>query len=213
MKVNFKETIHLRTEQDLQRISKDTVFYSGEERLLALEELEKRGSIQKESAEMKEHIIGSTVQYTPLESTPAHRIYKTNMIWVGSYLGGPLAAGYILAANFKAFGEQERARKTWIYTIVATIAILAGVFVIPEKVLETIPNLAIPILYTVAAYFLMQHYQDHNIGTHLVSGGGVFSWWRVVAIGLIGLAATLAAVKLVSLILFSLILINDLQLH
>ncbi len=41
------------------------------------------------------------------------RVYKTNMIYLGSWLGGPLVAGYLIAENFKAFGEFSKAKKTW----------------------------------------------------------------------------------------------------
>jgi hypothetical protein len=201
MKVNFEETIHLKTEQELLRISKDSAFYSSEERYMALEELEKRGVIPRELAESKENLADSTLKYVPLDNVPPYEIYKISMLWVASYLGGPLAAGYVIATNFRAFGQFGRAKNTWIWTVVATIVIFSGIFTIPEKVLDAIPNMAIPLLYTLAAYFLMHHFQDLSIGTHLASGGRVFSWWRVILIGLTGSVITFAVILCVSLIL------------
>lgn len=49
------------------------------------------------------------------------KIYKDKAIWVGTFLGGPLVAGYFIAENFKVFGEYGKAKKTWIYAILTTI--------------------------------------------------------------------------------------------
>jgi len=53
MKVKFQETINKKTDKELETISKDYVFYSEEERLIALRELEVRGKLTKELSEVK----------------------------------------------------------------------------------------------------------------------------------------------------------------
>jgi hypothetical protein len=120
---------------------------------------------------------------------PTRKIYKDRAIWVGTFLGGPLAAGYLIAENFKAFNDTDKAKKTWIYAIIATVVVFGGVFLIPENV--KIPNQIIPLIYTAIAYYLVQHYQGQNISAHLNSGGQLFGWWRTIAVGLIGLAITI----------------------
>ena len=55
---------------------------------------------------------------------PKQKIYKERAIWVGSFIGGPLTAGYLIAENFKAFNKLEKARKTWIFTWIATALII-----------------------------------------------------------------------------------------
>lgn len=120
---------------------------------------------------------------------PTEKIYKDRAIWVGTFLGGPLAAGYLIAENFKAFNEFDKAKMTWIYAIIVTILVFGGVFLIPDNV--KMPNQVIPLIYTAIAYYLVQHFQGQNISTHLNSGGQLFSWWRTIAVGLIGLAITI----------------------
>ena len=56
MKVNFKETIKRKTNEELEIISKDYVFYSEEERLIALNELESRGSLPEEISKIKQSL-------------------------------------------------------------------------------------------------------------------------------------------------------------
>lgn len=120
---------------------------------------------------------------------PMNKIYKDRAIWVGTFLGGPLAAGYLIAENFKAFNDNDKAKKTWIYAIIATVVVFGGVFLIPENI--KVPNQIIPLIYTAIAYYLVQHFQGQNISAYLNSGGQLFGWWRTIAVGLIGLAITI----------------------
>ena len=130
---------------------------------------------------------------------PTRKIYKDRAIWVGTFLGGPLAAGYLIAENFKAFNDTDKAKKTWIYAIIATVVVFGGVFLIPENV--KIPNQIIPLINTAIAYYLVQHFQGQNISAHLNSGGQLFGWWRTIAVGLIGLAITI--IPIIGFALFS----------
>ena len=124
--------------------------------------------------------------------TPTEKIYKDRAIWVGTFLGGPLTAGYLIAENFKAFNETDKAKKTWVFAIIATIVIFSGVFMIPDNV--NVPNQIIPLVYTSIAYFLVQHFQGKNISAHIDSGGQLFSWWRTIAVSIIGLIITMVPI-------------------
>ena len=116
------------------------------------------------------------------------KIYKNRALWVGSFIGGPLVAGYIIAENFKAFNQPSNAQKTWLITIVSTIIIFGGIFLIPDNV--KIPNQLIPLIYTTVAYYILKHYQGTEIESHIESGGQVYKWGRVIIISLIGLTLT-----------------------
>ena len=77
---------------------------------------------------------------------PSQKIYKDKEIYVGTFLGGPLVAGYLMANNFKVFGESNKGKRTWMYTIITTIVIFGGIFLIPN--IDKIPNQIIPLIYT-----------------------------------------------------------------
>jgi hypothetical protein len=96
--------------------------------------------------------------------------------------------GCLIAENFKAFNETAKAKKTWLYAIVATVIVFGGACLIPDNV--KIPNQIIPLIYTAIAYYLVQRFQGQNISAHINSGGQLFGWWRTIAVGLIGLALT-----------------------
>jgi hypothetical protein len=122
---------------------------------------------------------------------PTQKIYKQRAISAGAFLGGPLVAGYFIAENFKAFDENEKAKKTWIIAIIVTVFVFGTAFLIPDDV--NVPNQIIPIAYTIIASYLAQHFQGTKIKEHIENGGVYFNWWRVIGVGFIGLFITILA--------------------
>lgn len=119
-----------------------------------------------------------------------NKIYKEKALGVGTFFGGPLVSGYLLAENFKALGQFEKVKPTWIITILATIIIFGGAFLIPENV--NIPKQIIPITYTIIALGLFKKYQAEGINTRLKEGGIIYSWWRVFGVSIVGLIISAA---------------------
>jgi hypothetical protein len=202
MKVNFRETIKQKTDKELETVSKDYVFYSEDERLLALNELESRNNLSEELLMNKKNIESSLEIPIITEKASeavksAKRIYKDRAIWVATYLGGPLVAGYLIAENFKAFNETDKVRKTWIYTIIGTIIIFGGIFSIPNHIFESIPKYFIPLIYTAIAHVFVKHYQGKNISAFIALGGKPFGWWRAIVVSLVGFVITLVSILIV----------------
>jgi hypothetical protein len=123
---------------------------------------------------------------------PVKKVFKIRAIGVGTLIGGPLVAGYLIAENFRAFNDTSKVKKTWIYTIISTIVIFAGVFLIPDSV--RFPNQIIPLIYTGIAYYLAHHFQENKISGHINAGGQIFSWGRTIGIALIGLGIMVVAI-------------------
>jgi hypothetical protein len=123
----------------------------------------------------------------------AQKIYRDKSMWLVAFLGGTLAAGYIIAENFKTFNEPQKAKRTQIVTVLATISVFACVFSIPEDAAQFIP-----VIYTAIASALMQHLQGERILNHINSGGQVFGKKRTFCVGLIGLVITVAAIAIIA---------------
>ena len=70
------------------------------------------------------HIIKQT---TLFNQSMTRKIYSNRLIELGTLLGGPLVAGYLIAENFKTLNEPEKVKITWIFSILATV-IIFGVF-------------------------------------------------------------------------------------
>ena len=101
---------------------------------------------------MEEIVLEKSV----FEEVPTEKIYSEKAIRVGTFLGGPIVAGYFIAENFKVFGDFDKVKRTWIITILASILIFGLIFMIPEDV--NIPNVIFPIIYMgIAAYFTKKY--------------------------------------------------------
>lgn len=128
------------------------------------------------------------------EEIPTEKIYTEKAIRVGTFLGGPLVAGYFMAENFKVFGDSDKAKKTWIITILATLCIFALIFFVPENILDKIPNIVFPLIYMGIAAYCTKLYQEKLINEHIENGGEQFNWGRTIAISIIGISILLGAV-------------------
>ena len=121
-----------------------------------------------------------------LSIPPDFKLYKDRAVYLGTFLGGPLVAGYLLAENFKHLGQQNKVKTAWLIAIISTIAIIGMVFFIPN--MEKVPSYIIPLIYGGIAQFLVQKTQGAAIKSHIEKGGQVYSVWRAVWIGLVGAA-------------------------
>ena len=133
-----------------------------------------------------------------LPSFPDYKLYNDRSIYVGTFLGGPLVAGYLAAENYKKLGQAAKVKNAWIIALIATLAILGAIFFIPG--LEKIPNYLIPLIYTAIAQFLIQKFQGNAIKAHIAQGGQIYSTWRAVWIGLIGVLVLVALVAVLMLV-------------
>lgn len=128
------------------------------------------------------------------------KAFKEKAIWIGTFLGGPLVAGYLLSENFKTFNQTDKVKPTWIITIITTILIFILAFLIPENI--NIPNQLFPIAYSVIAYGLYKKYQEKDFDTFIKHGGLTHNWWKVIGISLISLLITVLS-------LFAIIFVSD----
>lgn len=112
------------------------------------------------------------------------KVYTVTAIALGTFMGGPLATGYLMAANYKTFGEPAKARKTWLWAIIATVLVMAIAILLPDLPADS--NYLFPLLYTVVAHMLAKSVQGKQVGAFLAEGGRKYSNWRAAGIGLIG---------------------------
>jgi hypothetical protein len=125
----------------------------------------------------------SVIEKSVFEEIPTEKIYSEKAIRLGTFLGGPLVAGYFMAENFKVFGDFNKVRNTWIITILSTLIIFG-----------LIPNVIFPLIYMGIAAYLTKTYQEKNILQHTQNGGEFFSGWRIAGISIIGCIVTLGAI-------------------
>ncbi len=133
--------------------------------------------------------------------TMSSKLYKEIAIYTGTLIGGPLVTGYLMAENFRNLGEENKAKKTWIISVVTTIILFGSIFVLPDSV--TIPSTIIPLIYVLIAYYFVHKFQSAKIKQHIDNGGLSYSVWRAALIGFIGLFLILTVVLVVAVIIAS----------
>lgn len=122
-----------------------------------------------------------------VNATENTKLYKSKHIGIATFLGGPLAAGYLMYENFKALQRPISARNAIIIGSVSTIILFVTLFSIPEDIIDKIPSIIIPSVYTAIIYYLVQKYQGDTLEKHEKNNNPFFSIWRAIGIGLISL--------------------------
>lgn len=115
------------------------------------------------------------------------RFYSQRAITIATYFGGPLVAGYLVKKNYETLGQPDNAKKSLIIGIVSTILIFAGIFSIPEEIIDKIPNALIPLIYTGIIYLIVERVQGESIKNHKESGGEFYSGWKAAGVGAIAM--------------------------
>lgn len=128
------------------------------------------------------------------------RFYSQRAITIATYFGGPLAAGYLVKKNYETLEQPDNARKSLIIGIVSTILIFAGIFSIPEDIIEKIPNALIPLIYTGIIYLIVERVQGKSLKNHKDSGGEFYSGWKAAGVDAIAMLILAAGIALTAFI-------------
>lgn len=122
------------------------------------------------------------------------KIYNEKMVRVSTLLAGPFAAAYLMAENYKTFGQEKRAKQTLIYGSLATVFIFGTLLLLPEKVLDKVPQFLLPILFSIIAQFLMRRFQTPDVENYLTEGGQKHSNWKVARVSALVFVLELLAI-------------------
>lgn len=116
-------------------------------------------------------------------------IYRKIHLQLAAFFGGPLAIVYILAENFKQFGEAGRVKKAWVIGIGLCLLFFIGVAYLSSA--KKIPNLIVPLISILTGTAIMQSWQGSDIKMHSDAGGRVYPLTRALLIGVLSLVATI----------------------
>lgn len=124
---------------------------------------------------------------TEKEQTNDKKLYSQRSIYIATYLGSPLAAGYLVQQNFNALGKNQYGKYAFIIGIVSTLLLFITIFSIPENIIDKVPNFLIPAFYTLLIALLIEKLQGDNLKKHKDNQGVFYSSWRAAGIGTISL--------------------------
>jgi len=113
-------------------------------------------------------------------TTIVNKVYKESAILIAAFLGGPLAAGYLMAENFMQLGEPQNVKKTWLWSIVGFIVTTIHALA-PYSSSRLLYNL----IYLWLVDLLIKRYQSTQIIAHIKAGGALFTTGRSVIVGIV----------------------------
>lgn len=113
----------------------------------------------------------------------AVKLFSQRAISIATYLGGPLATGILARQNFINLGKQELGKMSLLIGVLSSIFVFGGIFLVPDTILDKIPNALIPLVYTGIAYFVIERYQGAELETHKINNQPFYSAWRATGIG------------------------------
>lgn len=122
------------------------------------------------------------------------KLFSQRAIAVATYFGGPAAAGYLVKKNYESYDQADKGKKAFIIGIISTLLIFAGIFSIPEHIIDKIPNAVIPAIYTGIIYLIVEKIQGQWLKKHKESGGEFHSGWKATGIGAIFMVILLAMI-------------------
>ncbi len=114
---------------------------------------------------------------------PSYPIYSPGQVAAATFLGSPIAGGWLLALNYKRLGEPRSARAALGLSVLALAALLAIAYVVPERAMSSLGLIPVVVMYWIA-----KSLQDAGYQRHLARLGRTGSNWRVLGIALASLA-------------------------
>ncbi len=123
------------------------------------------------------------------ESNSRARLHTPKNIVAATFLGGPLAGGYLISRNFRILGNDDAGEHSLLIAIIAAVLIFGNLFVLLP---ENFPLIAIPIVSAAIVFYIVRSYQGQQIKEHLKKGDQKASpLWKAVGVGLIALVLSL----------------------
>jgi hypothetical protein len=110
------------------------------------------------------------------------KLYSANMIYLSTFLGGPLAAGILLRKNFVNLGQHKKGFYAIFIGILVSILFIIGMLTTPEAVIDKIPRYLIPAFYTAIVAFIVEFTMGKILRTHKETNGPLYSGWNATGI-------------------------------
>ncbi|WP_178985630.1 hypothetical protein [Winogradskyella helgolandensis] len=130
----------------------------------------------------------------PNNTTKDLKFYSQQSIGIATFIGGPMAAGYLIKENYKALNENDKGKTALIISIIATVALFGTLFLIPEAIMDKVPNMVIPAVYTGIIYLIVNKIHGTILDTHEAHNNAFYSGWKAAGIGLISLVVLMAII-------------------
>lgn len=122
------------------------------------------------------------------------KFYSQKAIGIATFIGGPLAAGYLVRENYLNLNKPNEGKKSLLIGIISTVLLFTGIFMIPESIMDKVPNQIIPAVYTGIIYLIVEKIQGTILNQHKENDNVFYSGWKAAGIGFISLIILLIGI-------------------
>jgi len=122
------------------------------------------------------------------------KFYSQKAIGIATFIGGPLAAGYLIRENYLSLEKPNEAKKSLIIGIISTILLFTVIFMIPESIIDKVPNQILPAVYTGIIYLIVEKIHGTILNQHKKNGNEFYSGWKAAGIGFVSLMILLIGI-------------------
>lgn len=112
------------------------------------------------------------------------KLYSQRAIGIATYFGGPLAAGFLIRKNFINLNKERQGLNSLIIGISSTFILFAGIFSIPDNIIDKIPSALIPLVYTGIIYLIVESIQGQDLKEFKENNGTFYSGWNASGVGI-----------------------------
>ncbi|HEY0502956.1 MAG TPA: hypothetical protein VGD42_05605 [Lysobacter sp.] len=114
---------------------------------------------------------------TPLEGA---RLYKVSGIGLATFMGSVLAGGWLIARNYRALGEPDKANRALMYAVLAMLVVTGVALLLPDGV----PGIALTVPQILATMHIARQRQGGPIARYQADAR-TYSNWRAFGVSLL----------------------------
>ena len=116
------------------------------------------------------------------------KLYSKKAIGIATFIGGPLAAGYMIRQNYINLNNFRDGNRALTIGIVTTILLFGSLFLLPESIMDKVPNYVLPAIYTGIIFLIVERVQGFALNQHKEEGKEFYSGWQTAGVGFASLA-------------------------
>ncbi len=129
------------------------------------------------------------------------KLYSKRAILFATFVGSPLAGGYLMKSNLLSLGQNELAKKVFTISTVSTFLILTLFIFLPESLVDKIPNSLFPAIYTTMFAVYIEKFMGSELKEHRNEGREFHSGWKAFGICLLALIPILVYIIALALVM------------
>jgi hypothetical protein len=138
----------------------------------------------------------------PIEVPAIALVYSVNQIATATLLGTVLAGGWMMAANYRAMGQDDHSRRAIGWSIAGSIVLLCVMAALPGDLSDFGAMIVSAVVGAITLRALSEAQFGKMLERHQVAGGTLHSWGRVVVLGVL-FSAILFSVAYLIVLVFS----------